>query len=393
MKALWASRDFRLDCVLAVVLTAIGVGSVFTTDPTVAVHYPPVNAQLVLLALGAGLPLAFRRIYSYTALAISAVCITTIMAIPWNEGVTPLCTLVMLYSIAVYRPTRVAVAGLLTVLGMFTFFALIHAAGFDDPAGILSTAVFCVPWGIGMAVRRQRLLREEALLKALAAERELAAAEQRAVFNERLRIARELHDVVSHTLSVVAVQAGVARHLMHDQPQRVGPALTAIEDASRTALDDLRRMLGVLREAPEDEGLVRMSPSPGLDDLESLAATHRESYGPVQLTIEPGAEHLPDSVRLTVYRIVQESLTNARKHAPRSEVTITVGSNGGDVTVMIDNPESVEPASHSAPGFGLVGMRERVGLFGGAFEAGPTEHGGFRVRAVLPGVVRIGVPT
>ncbi len=315
------------------------------------------------------------------------------MAIPWNEGVTPLCTLVLLYSIAVYRPTRVAVAGLLTVLGMFALFALIHAAGFDDPAGILSTAVFCVPWGIGMAVRRQRLLREDALQKALAAERELAAAEQRAVFNERLRIARELHDVVSHTLSVVAVQAGVARHLMHDQPQRVGPALTAIEDASRTVLDDLRRMLGVLREAPEDEGLVRMSPSPGLDDLESLAAVHREYYGPVQLTIEPGADHLPDSVRLTVYRIVQESLTNARKHAPRSEVTITVGSNGGDVTVMIDNPESFEPTSHSAPGFGLVGMRERVGLFGGAFEAGPTEQGGFRVRAVLPGVVRIGVPT
>src|SRR6187200_942690 len=200
MRALLASRWFQLDCVFALVLTAIGVGSVFTTDPTVAVDYPPANAPLVLLAIGASLPVAFRRIYPFTALAVSAVSISTIMAVPWNEGVTPLGTLALLYSVAVYRPTRVALAGLFTVLGMFTFFALIHVPAFDDPAGILNAAIFCVPWAIGTAVRRQRTLREEATQRALAAEREVAAAEQRAVFNERLRIARELHDVVAHTI-------------------------------------------------------------------------------------------------------------------------------------------------------------------------------------------------
>ena len=107
--------------------------------------------------------------------------------------------------------------------------------------------------------------------RALAAELEVAVAEQRAMFNERLRIARELHDVVAHTLSVVAVQAGVARHLMHEQPQRVGPALTAIEEASRMALDDLRRMLGVLREGPDATSLMTLSPAPGLADLEPLS--------------------------------------------------------------------------------------------------------------------------
>jgi len=250
-----------------------------------------------------------------------------------------------------------------------------------------------VPWAIGMGVRRQRTLREEATQRALAAEREVAAAEQRAVFAERLRIARELHDVVAHTLSVVAVQAGVARHLMHEEPQRVGPALTAIEEASRMALDDLRRMLGVLREGPDDISVVDLSPAPGLGDLEPLVAMHRESYGPAQLIIEPGVEQLPESVRITVYRIAQEALTNARKHAPRAAVTISVASSDGDVTVVIENPESGQPTTQTSPGFGLVGMRERVGLFGGVFEAGPTDAGGFRVRAVLPGVARVGAPT
>ncbi len=393
MKALFASRWFQLDCVFALVLTAIGVGSVFTTDPTVAVDYAPASAPLVLLAIGSCMPLVFRRMYPYTALAVSAVSISTIMVVPWNEGVTPLGTLALLYSVAVYRPTPVAVAGLASVLGMFTFFALVHVPGFDTPAGILSTAVFCVPWAIGVAVRRQRTLREAATQRALAAEREIVAAEQRAVFDERLRIARELHDVVAHTLSVVAVQAGVARHLMHEQPQRVGPALAAIEEASRTALDDLRLMLGVLREGPDEVSLVELSPSPGLRELEPLIELHRQSYGPAELHLAPGVDRLPDSVRITVYRIVQEALTNARKHSPQAALTIGVASCDGDVTVVVENAGSERPTVPTSPGFGLVGMRERVGLFGGVFEAGPTEEGGFRVRAVLPGVARVGAPT
>ncbi len=394
MRAPLSTRWFQLDCVFALVLTAIGVSSVFTTDPTVAVDYPPANVRLVLLAIGATAPLVFRRIYPYAALVVSAASISTIMAVPWNEGVTPLGTLALLYSVAVYRPTRVAVAGVVTVLGMFAFFALIHAPGFDDPAGILNTAVFCVPWAIGVAVRRQRSLREQAMQRALAAEHEVAAAEERAAFNERLRIARELHDVVAHSLSVVAVQAGVARHLMHEQPQRVGPALTAIEEASRMALDDLRRMLGVLREGPDEATLATFSPAPGMGDLEPLIAMHRESYGPAQLSIEPGVDNLPDSVRITVYRIVQEALTNARKHAPRAAVTVSITASDGEVTVVVQNPESDQPTTQTpSPGFGLVGMRERVGLFGGVLEAGPTEAGGFQVRAVLPGVARVGVAT
>ena len=383
------SRDRWLDCVFAVVLTVIGVSSVLTKDPTVAYDYPPANAQLVLLAIGATLPIALRRVTPYTALLVSAASITVIMTLRWNEGVTPLGTLVLLYSVAVYRKFAVSLAGLGTVVGMFVLFALVGAPFFDNPAGVLSTFVFCVPWGIGLSVRRQRLLRDQATAQALAAERELAAAQERAVFAERLRIARELHDVVSHTLSVIAVQSGVARHLSHAQPERVEPALEAIETASRTALDDLRRMLGVLREASSegvDGGVHELTPSPTLGDVDELVARHRESYGPVELTIDPAVHQMPASVLLTVYRIVQEALTNARKHAPRSPVRIDVASTAGDITVLVDNAATDALANASEPGFGLVGMHERVALFGGEFEARPTSSGGFRVRAHLPGV-------
>ncbi len=391
MRAPAISRDQWLDYVFAAVAAVVGVASVLTTDPSVAYDYPPANAQLVLLALGATLPVAVRRTYPYTALLISAAAITTIMSLRWNEGVTPLGTLVLLYSVAVYRQFGVAVAGLATVLGMFTLFAFMGAPFFDNPAGVLSTFVFCVPWAIGLSVRRQRLMREEALKKALTAERDLAAAEERAVFAERLHIARELHDVVSHTLSVIAVQSGVARHLSQAQPERVEPALEAIENASRTALDDLRRMLGVLREAPGEDADTalqhQLAPSPDLADIEELVAQHRQSYGPVDLCIHPAADRMPPSVRLTVYRIVQEGLTNARKHAPRSPVQISVDTTARDLTVVVDNAATDLPSATTESGFGLVGMRERVGLFGGDVEAGPTTDGGFRVRAHLPDVV------
>ena len=388
-------RDMLSDGVLALVMTAIAVASVFTVDESVAYDYPPADWRLVLLAVGAGAPIAIRRMFPYSALLLSVAAITPIMALRWNEGVTPLCTLALLYSVAVYRPLRIAIAGLLTVLGMFTFFALIGAPFFDDAAGILSSVVFCVPWAIGLSVRRQRLLREQALTKAVAAERELAAAEERAIFAERLRIARELHDIVSHTLSIIAVQSGVAHHLQESAPERVGPALEAIESASRTALDDLRRMLGVLREAPGDGADTDASqvpaPSPDLRSLERLVTMHRELHGPVALTVSAAEELLPASVRLTVYRIVQEALTNARKHAPGSPVRVDVSHGAGGVAVLVHNeaatPLSAAPAAPTS-GFGLVGMHERVGLFGGELEAGATADGGFRVRALLPDGIR-----
>ena len=205
------------------------------------------------------------------------------------------------------------------------------------------------------------------------------------MFAERLRIARELHDVVSHTLSVIAVQSGLAAHLLGPDQNPVRPALTAIEDASRAALDDLRRMLGVLRAGPGDAE-ASLDPSPGLDDLELLASAHRAAHGPVDLLVDPAVEAMPGSLRLTAYRLVQEALTNVRQHAPGARTQIRVGAAGSDVEVQIDDDGGPDAPSADGPrpgGYGLVGMRERVAVFGGSLDAGPREGGGFRVRAVL----------
>lgn len=386
MRAGVTRRELRLDLAFAVAASVLAVASVLTTDPSSAYDYPPANVWLVLLALGTSLPIALRRGAPLLAVAISLACVSAIMLLRWNEGVTPLGLLACLYAVAVYSRWLVALAGLVMVLGSFAIYALAGAPYFDNIYGLLDSAIFIAPWAIGLTVRRQRLAREAATQRAIEAERAIAVAEERAVFAERLRIAREMHDVVSHSLSVVTVRAGVARHLLASNPQEAEASLAAIEESGRSALDDLRRMLGVLRTPSDDAFGGSLSPVPGLVDLDRLTQAHRETWGPVELRVDTGAGSAPESVRLTVFRIIQEALTNVRKHAPRAAVRVDVREVNGDVTVEVDNDPS--PAGEGVPmatagGFGLVGMRERVGLFGGRLETGPTPGGGFRVTAVL----------
>lgn len=374
--------DERLqDLVLAVVAAAIGVASVFTTDPTIVYAYPPANGWLVLLALAATLPLAWRRVAPLAALAVSLAAVDTIMTLRWNEGVVPFATVVALYSVAAHRPVRVAFAGLAMTIGSFVLLGLVGAPFFDSAEGIFSALIFCLPFAIGLGVRRAAGLRLEAMERALEAEREITTAHERAAAAERLRIARELHDVVAHTLSVVIVQASVARHLLADDPARAEPALGAIEDASRRALDDLRRMLGVLRDGSEPTSELR--PAADLAEFDELVALHRASGADTEATIDPAVATLPDSVRLTVLRIAQEALTNARRHAGGGAVKLRIECDADEVRVRIEN-EPGAWAERAGTGLGLVGMAERVGAFGGRLETGATERGGFRVLVTLP---------
>lgn len=383
---MWRPSDERLqDGVLAVAAATIGVASVFTEDATVVYDYPPASARLVLLALAATLPLAWRRVAPLPVLGVSLAAVATIMTLRWNEGVVPFATVVALYSVAAHRRPRTAVAGLVLTLGTFALLGLAGAPFFDSPAAIFSSLVFCVPWAIGMAVRRHGRAREEAVQRALAAERELAVTRERAAAAERLRIARELHDVVAHTLSVVIVQASVARHLLTDEPQRAAPALAAIEDASRHALDDLRRMLGVLRDGAEP--VPTLAAASGLREIEELVGLHRATGAPTEADVDLAVDSLPESLRLTVHRIVQEALTNAGRHAAGAAVRIRVECRGGEVRVLVENAPGAERGTAGAC-LGLVGMAERVAAFGGRLETGPTDDGGFRVAATLP----VGVP-
>ncbi|MFI0156785.1 sensor histidine kinase [Streptomyces lydicus] len=245
---------------------------------------------------------------------------------------------------------------------------------------LLGFAALLGAWELGGAVRQRRAY----------AARVAEHLAQRAVAEERLRIARELHDVVTHSMGLIAVKAGVANHVVRTRPEEAHDALRVIERTSRDALNDMRRMLGVLRSDTDDERLppAARGPVPGPGDLAGLT----ERAG-AELSVR-GVEGLPRGVGLTVYRIVQEALTNVIQHAPvgtrcrvaieanRHEVRIDVTDDGSRVTD--DGSHRAEPAPPGPGGHGIVGMRERVAMYGGTFDAGPRPEGGFAVNATVP---------
>jgi signal transduction histidine kinase len=383
------ARVHPLDVVFGAAMAAVSVSSVLTTDPTDAYSYPDPDLRLALLALVAGSALALCRRWPATVLAVVLGSVGIVSSLGWNAGGTPVCVAIALYAVASWQDLRRAVGGLLAVYAVMGVLALVGAPHFDSPFAFVSAVAFGTVWVIGRFSRTRRLGLQAAIARALAAERARTVAAERAVVEERLRVARELHDVVSHTLSVIAVQAGVAGYMIDDQPEQVLPALQIIEDSSRRALADLRHLSDVLDTDTE----ATLAPVPGLDELELLASTHRVTGGPVSLSVDAAVAHEPESMRATVYRIVQEALTNVRKHAAGAPATVEIRAADGRVDVQVGNsgPVVASTSGRSAdPGFGLAGMRERVALFDGTIDAGPTADGGFRVHAVLHSRIRDG---
>jgi signal transduction histidine kinase len=204
---------------------------------------------------------------------------------------------------------------------------------------------------------------------------------RRAVAEERLRLARELHDVVAHAISVIAVQSGVGAHVANSQPEEAAKALAAIEATSRAALTELRRLLGVLRQEGEPQG--SLAPVPGLADLDSLLAEVAKAGLGVQLRVEGTPSPLPAGLDLSAYRIVQEALTNVVRHAGPATARVAVRYAPGQVAVeVVDDGRGAD--DQGGGGHGIAGMRERAALYGGTLEAGPLPGGGFRVAASLP---------
>jgi signal transduction histidine kinase len=380
-------REWVVDAVVAAALAAFALSNAFVKDPSVAFDYPRPTMWMVVLALVASLPLAVRRRWPLAVLTLTAGAFFLITIGGWNQDVAGFCSYVALYTLAAWRRLPVAVFGLALVLTAEAGPVLLgapHPTYMDDLAGM----GVLVPWALGLIARRWRRDRAAAQARALAAQRTRAVAAERAVFAERLRIARELHDVVSHTLSVIAVQSGVARHQLGIPAGPTGTALSVIEEASRAALDDLRQMLGVLQ-ASEGDGVAALGPSPGVAELELLASAHRAAYGPVELTVDPAVRSVPQTIQMTAYRLVQEALTNVRKHAPGSPARVSVSAADGMVVVQVDDDgprrlgTTPSHGNDATQGYGLAGMRERVALFDGRLHAGPRAGGGFRIRAVL----------
>ena len=374
----------------ALALVAAGLASALLVPMLVSV---PVGRAVPrgMLALGCALvllhtvPLAARRRFPGTVLALcvaSALAFAALFMMPIFLGPA---ILVAVYSVAAYGDRWVSLAGL-AVAEVGLVAVQLTPGRFERSTFLLFVGVVAVAWLLGHFVGDRQVY--AAQLEERTAELEQAREElaRRAVAEERLRLARELHDVVAHAMSVIAVQSGVGAHVANAQPKEAAKALGAIEATSRGALTELRRLLGVLRQ--ENEAQASLTPVPGLANLDSLLSEVGKAGLAVRLRVEGTPSPLPAGVDLSAYRIVQEALTNVVKHAGPAHAQVTIGYRPQEVTVEVTDTGggAVTPAGDGrvGTGHGLIGMRERVAAFGGDLEVGPRSGGGFRVAARLP---------
>ncbi|GAA1875043.1 sensor histidine kinase [Actinomadura bangladeshensis] len=295
--------------------------------------------------------------------------------------------LVITFVIALYTA---AAAGRLTTAALLAAAAIagtVYGDGRDgadhlaDAAPFLLAGWFVAVIAIGGVVRNRRAYLREAQERARVAERGREAEARRRAVEERLRIARELHDVLGHNISLINVQATAALHGLHREPQQAEAALTAIKQASKDTLREMRATLGVLRQVDE---AAPVAPAPGLARLEELTSGISAAGLTIRTKIEGDPRPLPAETDLAAFRIVQEALTNVTRHSTASTATVRVGFAEDEVTVSVEDDGVPSPPGASGDGSGIRGMRDRAASLGGALEAGPGPDGGFTVRACLP---------
>jgi len=331
-----------------------------------------------LCAFVGNFALLWRRTHPFVVHAVVLVASLLVFVMPSPNGVVAMAF--SLYSLGRYEPDRRASLG----GAIAALLIVILDLGWNrvpDAGALFAAGMVMALWYIGRRLRFRgeylRLLEE----RAEHLERERNAEAERAVAAERTRIARELHDVVAHQVSLMTVQAGAARTVVAADPEAAVDAISAVESAGREALSEMRHLLDVLRPANGEDAL---GPQPGIADLPTLVDTVR-SVGPdVGLELSGALSELPTRLQLHVFRIVQEALTNVIKHAGdgvRVDVAVEWRPEG---IVVIVSDEGTGDAGASGGGHGIVGMRERVEMLGGTFRAGSKPAGGFEVRALLP---------
>jgi signal transduction histidine kinase len=333
------------------------------------------------------LPLAWRRRDPMRILYIVGTAITFYSLLGYRDSLAGAGVFVAFYTVAANEPRRRAsIAAVITAGGIFVSFAAY--AVLDSMTGWTSSLTvtylsFGLAWLIGDNLRVRRAYTRQLEDRAVQLEREQEEQAALAVAQERSRIARELHDVVAHHVSVMVVQAAAARRVAERDPAAAQEALSAVENAGRMALAEMRRMLEVLR---AEEGGV--GPQPGLGELERLTSQVREAGLTVELVTAGDPCCLPDGMDLAAYRIVQEALTNTVKHGGKATARVTVRHSPEALEIeVVDNGRGAAApllAGAAGGGHGLIGMRERVGLFGGELQTGPVLPGGYRVWARLP---------
>jgi signal transduction histidine kinase len=346
---------------------------------TAAVH-PPLGT-LIAAAMTA-LPLAFRRLYPITVLLVIMVAIVAVR----TDYVPPIAfatAVFAAYSAVVHsRYRNLAIAVVLAVaLGVTVTFADTlprFPARFTALFAIIPAAAA----GLGIRELRRRLNDTTARLRRATEEHE--AQTRLAVEAERARIASELHDVLTHNVSVMVVQAGAARSVLTSSPADAEQALLAVESGGRTAMAELRNLLGLLSPADETDDKLALRPQPGLGELDTLIDRVSAAGLPVQLQVSGTPRPLPPGVDLAAYRVVQEALTNVLRHAGKTTTSVSVEWGDELVIAVSDNGNGSNSNGARAPGRGLLGLRERLSLYGGQLDAGPQPSGGWQVRAVMP---------
>ncbi len=383
---------------LATTLTALaGVAAIALVIVQLRHANGPGPALAVLICVPV---IAFGRRWPIPVLALASAAGAVEMATGSMSLLVSVVLGVSGYTVAAGVPRRLSIRAALAAAAIVGA-ALLYAETAKGPAPVGAGAVvgflpLAAGWFIGDSVaarRRYMAGLEEQAERERAAEAECARQEVR---EERVRIARELHDVVAHTLTVITVQAGVGRRLMAKRPEEAGAALESIEMIGRTAQDELRVVLGLLRD--EEAGAAALTPAPRLADLKELADTVRASGTPVELRTSGTDRQLSRALELTLYRVVQEALTNVVRHAPQARATVDVTVSAAQVRLEVTDDGGPAGQAGDAkggaaagqerpgvpgPGHGIVGMRERIGAFGGWLVAEPL-GGGFRVLAEVP---------
>jgi signal transduction histidine kinase len=378
-------RD-RRDLVFAGALLAIFLAELLGSDAREGAAW--LNALGALAMCG---PLALRRrspMLVMAAVGAGAILLEATATAP-RETITALFIFcVPPWTAAVEEDVRPAAETLAVCFAALLAVWAVDGFARDSADDLLGAAILAtIGWFAGRALRHRKLLTEELAEKTARLEADREERSRRAVAHERRRIARELHDVVAHNVSVMTIQAGAARKIVDHDPAQAEEALDVVQQAGREALTEMRRMLGIMRPgdaAPE------LAPQPSLSGVAELVERARDSGLPVELSIEGDPVPLPTGIDLAAYRIVQEALNNTIKHAGRASARVLVHyhpdaleleiSDDGRGPALSGSAEAAKPSG----GHGLVGMKERVALYGGELETGRRRGGGFRVRARLP---------
>ena len=406
--AVWLRRHPRIaDALLLLpIVVMVAVGTFLDGPHNSRGVERDVDALGAVLIVGTILPVVWRRRAPRLVLAISVACQVPFLALGYVEHGSGYANLLALYTVAAHCERRQAFVALgWTAAVMFPLLvAGVFYEGEQLPVSVViaNVIIFATAWLAGDAMRNRRRLVAELRFRAETAERQRDEEARQAVLAERARIAREMHDIVAHSMSVMIVQAGGARRILEKRPDQAAQALASIERTGREAMAEMRRLLGVLREdettattdgtgsGAADEGAngsgpAPLAPQPGLATVPALVAQWNDAGLPVTLHADALPDEVPASVDVSAYRLVQEALTNVSKHAGPATATVTITADDDRLDIRVeDDGRGAGAAPTAGTGHGIIGMHERVAVFGGTVTAGPRAGGGWAVHASLP---------